>query len=118
MNESKWVCARCRKAFDLGEGEGWVTLAGDEDSYYKGKLTPLAPYEEVCYECTDELLAIIERCNGDCGNCDVTVIWGLSIMDCLRFQLKFGLLHLPQKEQPPKGSVEEAKEILRMFERF
>lgn len=118
MNESKWSCEKCQRVFDLGKGEGWVILAGDDGSYYKGKLTPLVPYEKVCYECADELLAVVERCNSDCGNCDVTLIWGLSIMDCLRFQLKFGLLHLPQKVQPPKGSVEEAKEILKIFDNF
>lgn len=48
MNELKWVCGKCRREFDLEKGEGWVTLTEDEDSYHKGKLTPLVPYEKVC----------------------------------------------------------------------
>jgi len=39
-------------------------------------------------------------------------------MDCLKFQLKFDLLELSQNQPPLKGSVEEAKEILRIFDRF
>jgi hypothetical protein len=115
MNESKWICERCKKEYDLDEGEGWIRLTDDQVSYYQGKITPLVPHETVCYECADELLAIVEKCNKQCLFCDAARIWGLSIMDCLKFQIKFGLLDLPQKPQPPKGSIEEAKEILRIF---
>ncbi|MDI6776931.1 MAG: hypothetical protein QMD03_06790 [Syntrophales bacterium] len=118
MNESKWVCERCRKAFDLGQGEGWVTLTEDEDSYYKAKLTPLVSYEKVCYECADELFAVVEKCDKNCLNCETAVMWGLSISDCLKFQLKFEVIQLPQIERPLKGSIEEAREILRIFGGF
>lgn len=118
MDESRWVCERCGKEYDLEMGAGWITLAGDQASYYNGKLTPLVPYERVCYECSDELLAIVEKCNKQCQYCDVTTVWGLSDMDCLKFQLEFGLIEVPQKPRPPKGSVEEAKEFLRIFTRF
>ena len=92
MEESKWVCERCGKEYDLEEGEGWVILVEEEPSPQDGKLTPLVPYERVCYNCADELYAIMEKCNKDCLNCEVTTIWGLSIRDCLKFQLKFDLM--------------------------
>lgn len=85
MNELRWVCAKCRREFDLEKGEGWVTFTEDEDSYHKGKLTPLVPYEKVCYECADELLAVVEKCDKNCFNCEAAVMWGLSISDCLKF---------------------------------
>ena len=75
MNELSWVCERCQRVFDLEKGEGWITLVEDEDSHRMGKLSPAVPYEEVCYECADELLAVVERCDRGCGDCDVTVIW-------------------------------------------
>ncbi len=118
MNESKWICEKCEREFDLEKGEGWVTLAGDQDSYHRGKLTPLVPYEKVCYDCTDELLAIVEKCDKQCQNCEVATIWGLSIMDCLKYQLKYDLIDLPQGQVPMKSSLEEAKEILRIFDRL
>ncbi|GEM_PF-1530959 len=118
MDESKWVCERCGREYDLEIGDSWVTLAGNQASYYYGKLTPLVPYEKVCYECSDELLAIVEKCDKQCQCCDVTTAWGLSVMDCLKFQLNFDLIEIPQRPQPPKGSLEEAKEILRIFARF
>jgi hypothetical protein len=118
MSELRWVCENCRRDFDLERGEGWVTLTGDEDSYRKGKLTSLVPYEKVCYECADELLATVEKCDKNCLNCEATVIWGLSINECLKFQIKFGLIELPQRKRPPMGTIEEAREILRIFNRF
>ena len=118
MNESTWVCERCRTQFDLEEGQGWVTLTEEESSYRKGKLTPLVPYEMVCYECADELLAIAEKCDKLCQYCEVTTTWGLSIMDCLKFQLKFDLIALPQGQSPSKGSLEQAREVLSIFDRF
>lgn len=118
MIESKWVCERCGREYNLENMEGWITLTEDKDSYWKGKLTPLVPHEQVCYECADELLSLVETCNKDCENCEVTIIWGLSIMDCLKFQLKFDLLTLQQSELPPKDSIEETKEILKVFNRF
>lgn len=118
MNEARWICERCGMEFDLENEESWVTLVEEEPSSKDGKLTPLMPYEKVCYECADELYTIVEKCNKDCLNCEATTIWGLSIKDCLKFQLKFDLLCLPQKQAPMKGSLEEAKEILRIFDKF
>lgn len=118
MNETKWLCERCGKEYDLENMEGWIALTDEEDSYWKGKLTPLVPYEKVCCECADELLSLVEKCNKDCSNCYVAVLWGLSVMDCLKFQLKFELIDLPQKKFPSRGSVEEANEILTIFNRF
>jgi hypothetical protein len=104
--------------FDVEKGEGGITLSEDMDSYYKGRLTPSMPYERVCYECADELLSIVEKCNKQCQSCEATLVWGLSIMDCLKFQLRFEVIDLPQQPPPEKGSIEEAKEILRIFGRF
>lgn len=92
MNETKWVCERCGKEYDLEKGEGRVILVEEGPLPQDGKLTSLVPYERVCYECADELYAIMEKCNKDCLNCEVTTIWGLSIKDCLEFQLKFDLI--------------------------
>jgi hypothetical protein len=110
MNESKWICERCEREYDLEEGEGWVTLVEEEDPL--GKITLQEPYDCVCYECADELLAIVEKCDKQCYNCEATMVWGLSIMDCLKFQLKFELIELPQQQPPKKDSLEEAQEIL------
>lgn len=118
MIELKWVCERCGMEYDIEKGDGWVCLTVEQDSYYRGKLTPLVPHEKVCYECADELLAIVEKCDKQCYMCEATTIWGLSIMDCLKFQLKFDLINLPHKLKPMSGSLEEAKEILRIFDRF
>jgi DNA-directed RNA polymerase subunit RPC12/RpoP len=115
MNESKWICERCKREYDLENGEGWIRLVADQPSHSDGKLSPLEPYETVCYECSDELLAIVEKCDKQCQYCEVPILWGLSVMDCLKYQLKFDLLDLPERPEPPKGSVEEAKEILRIF---
>jgi len=71
MEESKWVCERCGKEYDLEKGEGWVILVEEEPLPQDGKLTPLVPYESVCYKCADELYAIMEKCNKDCLNCAV-----------------------------------------------
>lgn len=118
MGENKWVCERCGKEYNLKKGEGWLRLVDEEYYSTRGRLTSIKPYEKVCYKCADELLAVVEGCDKDCWNCKATTIWGLSIMDCLRFQLKFGLIGLPKKQQPLKGSIEEAKEMLQIFERF
>lgn len=114
MDQSKWICERCRKGYDAGKGEGWITLLDDETSYYSGKLTSLIPYDKVCYCCADELLAIVENCDKQCDLCEAVIIWGLSIADCLRFQLKFEIIDLQEKEFP-EGSLEEAEKILRTF---
>jgi hypothetical protein len=118
IEENKWICERCGREYDLEEGDGWVTLVDDEYYSRKGKLSPIEPYEKVCYECADELYAIVEECDKDCWNCEATRIWGLSIMDCLRFQLKFELIKLPEPQRPLEGSLEEAKQILKIFDRF
>jgi len=118
MKESRWVCERCEREFDLEENEGWINLTEDEDSYHNGKLTPLVPYEKVCYDCADELLAVVEKCDKNCLDCEAAIIWGLSISDCLKFQLKFEVLELPPVQRPLQGSIEEAREILRIFADF
>jgi hypothetical protein len=118
MNENKWICERCGNEFDLKRGEGWIRLVEEEQSLGDGKLTPVVPFETVCYNCADELYAIVEKCDKKCDSCEVTITWGLSIKDCLKFQLKFDLIELAQKPQPEKRSVEEAKEILEIFSRF
>jgi len=118
MNENKWFCERCGNEFDLERGEGWVRLVEEEQSLSDGKLIPDPPFETVCYDCADELHAIVEKCDKECYNCEATMVWGLSIKDCLKFQLKFDLIELPQKVQPPKGSIEEAKQILEIFRWF
>jgi hypothetical protein len=118
MNENKWFCERCGKEFDLDRGEGWVRLVEEEQLLAEGKLTSAAPFETVCYDCADDLCAIVEKCDKNCHQCDATIVWGLSIKNCLKFQLKFDLIELPQKPQPPRGSMEEAKEILEIFSRF
>ena len=120
MNESRWTCERCTREFDLEMGESWIALAEEIPSPEHGKLTPLEPYETVCYECADELYAIVEKCNQDCISCEATMTWGLSIRECLKFQLKFDLfnLSLPEGKLPVFGSLYEAKEVLRVFKRF
>jgi len=118
MNESKWVCERCGREFDLEYGESGVILVEEEPSPQDGKLTPLEPYEKVCYECADELYAIVEKCNKDCLNCGVTTIWGLSIKDCLKFQLMFDLIDYIQCPSPMKDSLEDTKEVLRVLNRL
>ena len=118
MSETSWACERCGREFDLEKGEGWIILSGEEHSYHGGKLTPLVPYEKVCYECADELLAVVEKCDKNCLDCEATIIWGLSISDCLKFQLKFEVLQLPPVQRPLQGSIEEAREILRIISRF
>jgi hypothetical protein len=113
MDESKWICERCGIEYDLEEGEGWVTLA--EDLKTIGKLTSQEPYEQVCYECADELFAIVEKCDKQCYNCEATMVWNLSIMDCLKFQLKFELIELPQQQPHRKDSLETIKENFNRF---
>jgi len=119
MEEGKWICERCGREYDLENGDGWVTLVEDEESHLRGKpIFSLASYEEVCYECADELYEVVEKCNKDCLHCEVTLQRGLSVMECLKFQLKFDLIALPEKQRPLEGSLEEAKEILKIFDRF
>jgi hypothetical protein len=118
MDENKWFCERCGSEFDLEAGEGGVTLVDEEQSLADGKLTPLVPFERVCYNCADDLYAIVERCDKMCHTCEATIVWGLSIKDCLKFQLKFDLIELQAKPQPPRGSIEEARQILEIFRRF
>ncbi len=117
MDESKWVCERCGRAFDLENGQGWVRLVEERPSPEHAKLTPTVPFERVCYQCADELCAVARKCSRDCLNCQAASRWGLSIRDCLKFQLKFGLIEIAPGAVPPRGSIEEAKEILRIFER-
>lgn len=117
MNESRWTCKRCAREFDLEMGEGWIALAEEIPSPEHCKLSPTEPYETVCYECADELYAIVEKCNQDCTNCEAPKSWGLSIRDCLKFQQKFGFLNLPlpQGQVPVLGSLYEAEDVLRVF---
>ena len=116
MEENKWVCQRCGNEYDLEAGDGWVTLVDEEQS--PGKLNDIEPSETVCYTCADELYAVVEKCDKMCHRCNATMLWGLSITDCLKFQLKFDLIELPQRPQPPKGSIEEARQILEIFSLF
>jgi hypothetical protein len=108
------------REFDLESGEGWVSLAEEIPSPEDGKLNSLKPYEVVCYECADELYAIVEKCDKDCWNCEATMTWGLSIRDCLQFQLKFDLLTLPKPKGkvPFMGSLYDVEELGRVFRRF
>ncbi len=117
MDESEWVCEECGRAFDLENGEGWVRLVDETPSPEDAKLTPMVPFERVCYQCADELYARARKCSRDCLKCEAATRWGLSIRDCLKFQLKFGLIEIPTGAAPPKGSIEEAKEILTVFDR-
>ncbi|MCX5643670.1 MAG: hypothetical protein NTZ17_03145 [Phycisphaerae bacterium] len=118
MNESKWTCERCGKQYDLEMGEGWVLLAEEIPSPEHGKLSSVEPYEAVCCECADELVAIMEKCNQDCADCEATQTWGLSIRECLRFQFKFDLLKAPPLEGKVSvfGCLYDAKEVLRVFQ--
>jgi hypothetical protein len=117
MNESVWVCERCGKEYDLEMGEGWVVLTEEIPSPEHGKLSPIESFEAVCYECADELLAVVEKCNKDCLHCEATQVWGLSINDCVRFQFKFDLLQPapPQGKVPVFGCWYEAEDVLRVF---
>jgi hypothetical protein len=117
METTKWNCERCKKEFDLEVGEGWVSLAEEIPSPEDGKLNSLEPYEVVCYACADELYTIVEKCDQNCLSCEATTAWGLSIRDCLQFQLKFDLLTLPKPKGkvPFMGSLYEAGELKRMF---
>lgn len=118
MDENRWFCERCGNEFDLEAGEGGVTLVDEEQSLADGKFVPVRPFERVCYGCADALYAIVEKCDKSCHRCEATLVWGLSIADCLKFQLKFVLIELPAKPQPPRGSIEEAREILEIFRWF
>lgn len=118
MIESKWICERCERKFDLENGDSWVTLVEEELSPQDGKLTPLEPYERICYKCADKLYAIVEKCNKDCLTCEVIIIWGLSIKDCLNFQLKFNLIDFSHCPSPYKNSLEDTEEILRTLNRL
>ena len=103
MDESKWVCERCGRQYDLEMGEGWVLLAPEIPSPDDGILSPSEPYEAVCYECADELQAMVEKCDKNCVECEVPRTWGLSVKNCLQFQMEFGLLEL--RVPRPRGEV-------------
>ncbi len=118
MNDSIWFCERCGNTFNSEEGEGGVTLTDDINSHYMGKLAPNVPPHRVCYECADDLFDVVKECAKNCLKCEASTKWGLSIGDCLKFQLKFEVIDLPNTERPLKGSIEEAKEILQIFGRF
>jgi hypothetical protein len=122
MDESVWTCERCGKKYDLEMGEGWVLLAGETPSPDDGKLGPLEPYEAVCYECADALQAVVEKCDHNCVDCEVPWTWGLSVKDCLLFQLKFGLLELrvprPQGKVVFMGSLCDANAVLEQFKTY
>jgi hypothetical protein len=122
MDETKWICERCGKEYDLEMGEGWVLLAGEMPSPEDGKLGPVEPYEAVCYECADVLHALVEKCDRNCVDCEVPWTWGLSVKDCLQFQLKFGLLELrvpqPQGKVNFMGCLCDAKMVLAQFKTY
>ncbi len=101
MKASVWVCERCGKESDLEMGDGRLILTEEISLPEHGKLSPIEPREAVCYECADELLAILEKCDKDCLRCGATQTWGLSINDCVGLQFKFDLL----EPTPPQGKV-------------
>jgi hypothetical protein len=122
MDESKWICERCGRQYDLELGEGWVLLAGEIPSPEDGRLSPLEPYEAVCYDCADVLHGLVEKCDRNCVGCEVPRAWGLSVRDCLQFQLKFGLLDLPLPQPQGKvnfmGCLYDAKVVLEEFKPY
>jgi hypothetical protein len=122
MDESKWTCERCGRQYDLEMGEGWVLLAGEIPSPEDGKLSPLEPYEAVCYDCADVLHGLIEKCDQSCEDCEVPRIWGLTVKDCLQFQMKFGLLELqvprPQGKVNFMGCLCDARMVLEQFKTY
>ncbi len=122
MGESKWVCERCGREYDLEMGEGWVLLAEEAPSPDDGKLSPLEPYEAVCYDCADVLHAVVKKCDRRCVSCEVPRTWGLSIKECLQFQMKFGLLKLqvPQAQRKANfmGRLGEAEMVLTQFKTY
>lgn len=119
MDESKWTCERCGKEHDLEMGEGWVLLSPEIRSPDDGIVGPFEPYEAVCYDCADVLYSLVETCDRGCEECAVPRTWGLSVKECLQFQMRFGLLklHVPR----PKGKVAfmgclcDAKVVLEPF---
>ncbi|MHC1635525.1 MAG: hypothetical protein ACXQTS_02730 [Candidatus Methanospirareceae archaeon] len=89
MEETLWICERCGEIYDLEEEE-WVELVEDEKMHQICRVPASPePYRRVCYDCVDELLEVIERCNKDCLHCEVTLEWGLSVMECLKLQKEF-----------------------------
>ncbi|OHB65881.1 MAG: hypothetical protein A2Y76_04725 [Planctomycetes bacterium RBG_13_60_9] len=122
MDEPTWKCERCGREFDLEMGEGRVLLAEETPSPDDGKLNPLEPYEAVCYDCADVLHGLVEKCDRNCVGCEVPRTWGLSVRDCLQFQMKFGLLELrvpePQGEVKFMGSLCDAKAVLEQFKTY
>jgi len=114
MIESNWICERCSKEYDLQKGEGWIRLVEEDYSNEESKITPLIPYETVCYECADELYEIAKNCDKNCFACQATIVWGLSVKDCLKFQLAFDLIELPPPP-PPQNSIEAARRMFNIF---
>ncbi len=103
MDESKWICERCGKEYDLEMGDGWVLLSPEIRSPDDGIVGSLQPYEAVCHECADVLHGLVEKCDYGCEDCAVPRTWGLTVKECLQFQMKFGLLKL--RVPRPKGKV-------------
>ena len=122
MSESMWTCERCGRKFDLEMGEGWVSLAEEIPSPGDGKVNAQEPYEVVCHDCADILQALVEKCDRNCIACAVPKTWGLSVRDCLQFQMRFGLLQLqmprPQGKVNFLGCLCDAKAVLEQFKPY
>lgn len=120
MDESTWICERCGEEYDLEMGEGRVLLAEEMLSPEDDRLSSLEPYGAVCYDCADVLYGLVEKCDRNCLDCEVPKTWGLSVRDCLQFQLKFDLLDLPlpQGKVNFMGCLYDAKEVLEVFNPF
>lgn len=122
MDESKWICERCGREYDLEMGEGRVLLAEEVPSPEDGRLGALEPCEAVCYDCADVLHALVEKCDRNCVDCAVPRTWGLSIKDCLQFQTKFGLLELrlpqPQGKVNFMGDLCDSQMVLEQFKTY
>jgi hypothetical protein len=122
MDESKWTCDRCGEEYDLEKGEGWVLLVEETPSPDDDKLSSIEPYDAVCYDCADVLHRLTEECNRNCVACEVPRTWGLTVRDCLEFQMKFGLLELEvpqvQGEANFMGCLCDARDVLRQFRTY
>lgn len=122
MDESEWICERCGKRYDLELGEGWVLLSPETRSPDDGIVGPLEPYEAVCYDCADVLYGLVEICDRGCEHCAVPRTWGLSVKECLQFQMRFGLLEL--RVPRPHGKVNfmgfpcDANAVLEQFRTY
>lgn len=122
MDESKWICERCGQQYDLEMGEGWVLLAPEMPSPNDGEIGSRAPYEAVCCDCADQLQGLAQKCDRNCVDCEVPRTWGLSVKECLQFQMKFGLLELRVPQSHGKvnfmGGLCDARAVVNEFKTY